>query len=190
MTTRTYTELMKLNGLEERFEYLAVHGYVGDQTFGSDRWLNQHFYRSTQWKRIRDHVIVRDDNCDLGVRDFPIAGRPLIHHMNPMAPSDLIDFNPDVLDPEFLITTQLRTHNAIHFGTVEHLPRPYVPRTPGDTQLWQPIDETMGDPDENERGGGPRRSRAELQHPRVLSDGDTYLARRALRRRSRPRWLR
>lgn len=136
MKRRSYSDLMHLTTLEERYNYLALGGQVGTATFGFERFLNQRFYRSSEWRSIRNFVIHRDSGCDLGAAGYEINDRVLIHHMNPMREVDLTDFNPEVLDPEFLITTTLRTHNAIHFGTEAQLVKPFVERTPGDTKLW------------------------------------------------------
>lgn len=133
---RTYSELSKLETFEERFRYLKLHGSVGIPTFGFDRWMNQQFYTSSQWRHIRNHVIARDNGCDLGVPGYEIHAKLYIHHMNPMTVEDLKHGDPSVLDPEFLITTTLRTHNAIHFGDERLLPKPFAERRPGDTKLW------------------------------------------------------
>ena len=98
--------------------------------------MNQQFYRSSEWKRIRSEVIVRDEGCDLGVPGREIHADLLVHHMNPMAPSDIEQGGEELLDPRYLITTQHDTHNAIHFGDEGLLPRPFVERRPGDTRLW------------------------------------------------------
>lgn len=135
-TIRTYSELITIPTLEERYEYLRLQGMVGDPTFGSDRWMNQAFYRSAEWRHVRDFVIARDLGCDLADEMFPVHSRPTIHHMNPMQTMDLIHHNEDILDPEFLITTSLPTHNAIHYGDASLLPREFVPRRAGDTKLW------------------------------------------------------
>lgn len=136
MRNRSYSELSRIDDFEERFRYLALHGRVGDPTFAYDRWMNQSFYASTQWKQIRNFVIDRDRGCDLGVPGYEIHSRLYIHHMNPMSVEDLKHGNEDVLDPEFLITTTHRTHNAIHYGDERQLLRPFVPRQRGDTKLW------------------------------------------------------
>jgi hypothetical protein len=136
MTIRTYTELRRLHTIEERFAYLNLRGLPGEATFGFDRWINQAFYKSTQWRNIRNHIISRDLGCDLGVEGFLIHGHLLIHHMNPMAKIDITSGNTDILDPEFLITVTLRTHNAIHYGDEKLLPKEFVPRRAGDTRLW------------------------------------------------------
>jgi hypothetical protein len=138
MTTkiRTYRDLRRLETFEERFRYLALKGEVGVSTFGFDRHMNQSFYRSTEWRRIRNHVIARDEGCDLGVPGYEIGSGLLIHHMNPMTVEDLVHGEEDILNPDFLITTTHRTHNAIHYGDESLLPKKYVPRQRGDTKLW------------------------------------------------------
>lgn len=139
MTTlrvRCYRELSSLETLEDRFEYLKMGGSVGHATFGFDRHVNQLFYASTEWKRARDYVIVRDNGCDLGIPGYEIHHGLLVHHMNPIALDDIRDGEDWILDPEFLITTTQHTHNAIHYGDRSLLREPFKPRTPGDTQLW------------------------------------------------------
>jgi hypothetical protein len=136
LRTRTYSELRRLPTFEERYAYLALGGEVGQATFGSKRLINQRFYRSRQWRSVCDYVVLRDDGCDLGVAGYEIHAGLLVHHMNPITPEDLVHGNPDVLDPEFLITTTLRTHNAIHFGDDSLLVKLPVERRPGDTTLW------------------------------------------------------
>jgi len=111
-------------------------GELGVATFGYDRHLNQAFYSSYTWKRVRDEVIVRDEGCDLGLPGHEIMDRILVHHMNPIRVQDLTHFNEDVLNPEYLICVTQQTHNAIHFGDEKQLPRPFVERRPGDTTLW------------------------------------------------------
>jgi hypothetical protein len=133
---KTYSDLIGLNSLEERFRYLALRGKVGETTFGFDRWMNQQFYRSNEWRSVRKHIIVRDNGCDLGIEGYEIHTGLTIHHLNPMTVADLRDGNPEILDPEFLITTTLPTHNAIHYGDERLLPRLLVERRPGDTKLW------------------------------------------------------
>lgn len=135
-TIRTYSELIALETIEERFRYLALRGSVGDTTFGFDRYINQQFYRSRQWKQIREHVIVRDLGCDLAVDGFDIHRQLVIHHMNPMRVDDIAEGDPSILDPEFLITTTHQTHNAIHYGDERQLPAVFVERSSGDTKLW------------------------------------------------------
>lgn len=133
---RSYSELRRLDTLEERFEYLRLGGYVGDKTFGFDRWINQRFYTSPQWRQVRNHIISRDDGCDLGVKGFEIHSRLYIHHLNPMTRADITEGDESILDPEYLITTTHITHNAIHYGDARLLPRVPVERRPGDTKLW------------------------------------------------------
>lgn len=136
MMIRTYSELSQLTTFNERFEYLRLGGRVGRSTFGFERHLNQGFYRSREWKRVREEVIVRDNGCDLGIFGYEIHYNGLVHHMNPMVPDDIIDGNEWILNPEFLIFTTKDTHNAIHYGDPSLLPRVVVERKPGDTKLW------------------------------------------------------
>lgn len=133
---RTYSDLSRFSTFEERFEYLSMPGEVGADTFGFDRWLNQRFYRSREWRQARELVILRDNGCDLGISGREIHRDLLVHHMNPVLPQDLIRGADWVLDPEYLITTTHRTHNAIHYGTFDLIPKPFVERRPGDTTLW------------------------------------------------------
>lgn len=134
---RVYSELRRLNTFEERYRYLALRSNVGDSTFGFDRYINQQFYRSRQWRQLRDQIIVRDDGCDLGVPGFEIFDRIIIHHMNPMTVADLVDGDDSILNPEYLICVTHRTHNAIHYGDESQLPRKIIQRRPGDTLLWR-----------------------------------------------------
>lgn len=133
---RSYAELCRLKTLEERYDYLRVSAAIGVDTFGFDRWINQAFYTSAEWRNVRQRVIARDRGCDLGLEGAEIFDRVAIHHMNPMKIEDLTEGDPSILDPEYLITVSTRTHNAIHFGRKETLAKPYEPRRPGDTQLW------------------------------------------------------
>lgn len=133
---RSYSELRQIDSFEERFKYLALNGEVGRSTFGFDRYINQRFYASTQWKHIRQEVILRDNGCDLGIAGYEIHSRLYIHHMNPMAVEDITRGDFTILCPEFLITTSHQTHNAIHYGDEGLLPRPPAERKPGDTRLW------------------------------------------------------
>lgn len=134
--SRTYNELRQLETFEERFFYLALRGRSGERTFGFDRWINQRFYRSREWKSVREQVIVRDHGCDLGVLGYEIHSGLLVHHMNPISMDDLEHGEDWIIDPRFLITTSLRTHSAIHYGDEALLPRGPVVREYGDTQLW------------------------------------------------------
>lgn len=133
---RTYSELSLLRDFEDRYNYLKLVGEVGRSTFGFDRYINQRFYHSVEWKRARDYVILRDDGCDLGVPGYEIHGDLLIHHINPMVVDDIIHGESWIIDPEYLITTTQRTHNAIHYGDDNQLPRVVTMRKPGDTKLW------------------------------------------------------
>lgn len=133
---RTYQEMVKRPDFESRYEYLRLGGNVGESTFGFDRYINQSFYRSREWKNVRDVVIVRDDGCDLGIQGREIHAGILIHHINPLDVSDLIHHEEWVLNPDFLVTTTHNTHNAIHYGNRSLLRQPYRPRAFGDTRLW------------------------------------------------------
>lgn len=138
---RTFSELSQLETIEERFEYLRLDGIVGDPTFDDMRWVNQAFYRSTEWRNMRRHIIVRDQGMDLGTPDRPIRDKsPLIHHMNPLTLEDITEGTPNLLDPEFLICTGLRTHNAVHFGDERLLPQPFIERRPDDHFAWRRLD--------------------------------------------------
>lgn len=121
MIIRTYSELIKLKTFEERFEYLKLNGRVGKDTFGFDRYLNQIFYLSPEWKSIRNDIIIRDNGCDLGMDGYEIEDRITIHHMNPIDTSDIIHRSDFLLNPEFLIVTSLDTHNAIHYENANNL---------------------------------------------------------------------
>lgn len=132
----TYSELALRTEFLSRFRYAMLGGELGVATFGYDRHLNQAFYSSHEWKRIRDEVIIRDNGCDLGIPGREIHDRILVHHMNPIRVQDLVHFNEDILNPEYLICVSQQTHNAIHFGDERHLPRELVERQPGDTKLW------------------------------------------------------
>lgn len=135
---RTYSELIQLGSFEERFNYLKLHGNVGYETFGFDRYLNQKFYKSAEWKHIRDIVIVRDMGCDMALRGYDIGGKIIIHHMNPMSIEDL-ETNPSLLlDPEFLVCVSQETHNAIHYGDDSILNKnKFEERVPNDTIPWR-----------------------------------------------------
>lgn len=133
---RMYSELIELETFEERFAYLAIRGQVGCETFGFNRWVNQRFYTSKAWRTLRQQVIIRDNSCDLGVDGYEIHSRLIVHHMNPITQRDIEYGTRLALDLENLICTTHDTHNAIHFGDESLLPKPYVPRSPGDTKLW------------------------------------------------------
>ena len=136
LMTRSYSELIEIDDYEDRFRYLALRSKVGIATFGYERHLNQSFYTSRQWRQLRDYVIARDQGLDLGHQDWPIRTKPIIHHLNPITVGQVTSGDERILDPEYLITTTLRTHNAIHYGDERQLLRPLIPRRAGDTKLW------------------------------------------------------
>ena len=137
MIIRTYNELMLLPTFEERFEYLKLSGRVGEETFGFDRWLNQKFYRSTEWKHLRDQVIIRDNGCDLGVEGREIYGKILIHHMNPITKKDILDRTDLLLNPMYLISVTKQTHDAIHYSDDSILMKDPIVRSRNDTCPWR-----------------------------------------------------
>lgn len=135
---RRYSELKQMPTFEERFNYLKLNGNVGVDTFGFDRYLNQMFYRSNEWKHIRDIVIVRDLGCDLGVEGYEINSKIYIHHMNPITTEDIKEQTRFLVDPEFLICVTHNTHNALHYG-VDKTPYIFAERKPGDTCPWKTV---------------------------------------------------
>lgn len=137
MITRTYSELITLPTFEDRYHYLQLNGAVGKDTFGFDRYINQQFYRSKEWQRIRDEVIIRDNACDLGMEGYEIHGRIYVHHMNPIMVRDIQSNSDYLMNPEFLICTTHRTHNAIHYGDENLLARAPIERTKNDTCPWR-----------------------------------------------------
>ena len=134
---RTYSELIKIPTFMERFRYLKLNGRVGEDTFGFDRYLNQEFYRSYEWRRLRNEIIVRDCGCDLGIEDREIFDRVFIHHMNPIGAEDILQHSDLLLNPEFLICTSKLTHDAIHYGDEQILYQEPITRTKGDTCPWK-----------------------------------------------------
>lgn len=136
MRSRSYSEMRTYVTFEDRYAYLRLAGEVGAEVFGHDRWINQSFYRSRQWRAVRDFVIVRDNGCDLGVPGHEVHREGLVHHINPMTPEDLVAGEEWVLDPEYLVLTTQRTHNAIHYGDASLLRQSPVARRPGDTKVW------------------------------------------------------
>lgn len=132
-----YSELIILPTLEERFRYLRRCQKVGDRTFGGDRYLNQAFYKSTEWRNIRHRIIVRDNGCDLGVDGFPVGDRGYIHHINPITLDQLSNRDDCLFDPENLILCSFKTHNAIHYGGEDSLPKIPIERRPNDTCPWR-----------------------------------------------------
>lgn len=138
MENRNYTELSKLKTFEERFRYLLIGGAIGEDTFGFDRYLNQMFYGSYEWREARREVLLRDNGCDLGVEGYMIYGRPLIHHINPISKRDILDRSEILLNPEYLITVSPDTHNAIHYGDLNYiLEKDVITRSPNDTCPWK-----------------------------------------------------
>ena len=136
MMIRTYSELITLTTFQERFDYLALYGQVGQSTFGADRYLNQQFYRSREWRRVRNVVIIRDGGCDLSLNGFDIFDRIYVHHMNPVTMDDLENNYDLLINPEFLICTSFDTHQAITYGNKNNLFRLPRERRKGDTKLW------------------------------------------------------
>lgn len=132
----TYKELVTIDDFLKRFEYLKLNGEVGLDTFNSNRYLNQQFYKSYEWKKLRNEIIVRDNGCDLGFEGRPINNDILIHHLNPLTLEDFKNRSKSLLDPDNLICVSLRTHNAIHYGSSELLVNDPIVRTKNDTKLW------------------------------------------------------
>ena len=137
MIIRAYNELILLPTFKERFEYLKLSGRVGEETFGFDRWINQKFYRSAEWKHIRDQVIIRDNGCDLGVEGREIYGKILIHHMNPITKKDILDRTDLLLNPMYLISVTKQTHDAIHYSDESILMNDPIVRSKNDTCPWR-----------------------------------------------------
>lgn len=139
MKIRTYTELITFPTFEERFRYLQLNGRVGEATFGFDRYINQVFYNSGEWKRLRNEIIVRDHGCDLGIEGREIHGMILIHHMNPISVDDILERSEFLLNPEYLISTIKNTHDAIHYGDESLLFQTPIERRKHDTCPWRQI---------------------------------------------------
>ena len=137
MSIKTYSELIQYQTFEDRFKYLQLKGRVGKDTFGFDRYINQRFYRSIEWKRIRDQVILRDKGCDLGILGHEIYERVIIHHMNPISAKDISDATDYLLNPEYLICVSHLTHNAIHYGDESILVTTPIERRKNDTCPWR-----------------------------------------------------
>ena len=134
---KTYSEMILLPTFEERFEYLKLNGRVCEDTFGFDRYLNQTFYKSRLWQNIRDQIIIRDNCCDLAVEGYDIDGLIIIHHLNPILADDILNNTDHLLNPEYLVATSHRTHNAIHYGDSSLLPQPPIERYKFDTCPWR-----------------------------------------------------
>jgi hypothetical protein len=138
MTQRlSYRELSQLSSFEERFDYLNLSGKVANPTFGYDRIFNQYFYHSSEWRRARSGIILRDNGCDLGIDGYEIHNRIYIHHINPITLEDIEEESDRLFDPDNLVCVSFDTHNAIHFGTARTLPKNPVERVPGDTCPWR-----------------------------------------------------
>lgn len=137
MSIKTYSELILLPTFEERFEYLKLKGSVGKDTFGHDRYLNQVFYTSQEWRRLRDEIIIRDNGCDLGIKGREIGGKIYIHHLNPLGVNDILTHSEYLVNPEYLICVSFETHNAIHYGDINLLPRDPIERKRNDTCPWR-----------------------------------------------------
>lgn len=133
---KTFTELSKINSFEDRFEYCNLHGIVAERTFGSHRWYNQKFYASKEWAEIRNAVIVRDLGNDLSHPAYPIGGKIYVHHLNPITLEDLIELNEIAIDPEYMVCVSKLTHDAIHYGSFDTLPKLIQSRFKDDTKLW------------------------------------------------------
>lgn len=134
---KTHTELSRFETFDERFDYLSLKAHIGAATFGFERYLNQQFYTSRTWRDVRRAVIARDYGRDLGIPGRELHSKIIVHHMNPMTIEDIDNSNPDIVDPEFLISVSHETHNAIHYGDRSRLPQPWVERKPGDTLFWR-----------------------------------------------------
>lgn len=146
MITKSYRELSRLNTFLERFEYLRTSQLVGEMTFNGSRWINQEFYHSSEWKKARDFVIVRDNGCDLGVSGYEIVRDPrhkskydtiYVHHINPVSIDDLLEMRDICLDPDNLICCSFETHQAIHYGDASLLKKEWTERKPNDTIPWR-----------------------------------------------------
>ena len=135
---KTYEELKALKTFEDRFKYLEIGGHIGIESFGFNRYLNQNFYKSYEWQKIREKVILRDNGMDLGVEGYPIENRIVIHHINPITIDDVLDRNPDIFNPDYLICCSHQTHNALHYGDEGYLGRfAIAERRPDDTTPWR-----------------------------------------------------
>lgn len=137
MSIKTYSELITIPTFEERFEYLQLKGSVGKDTFGYDRHLNQVLYHSSEWKRLRNQIIIRDCGCDLACDGYDVYGKVLIHHLNPITVEDVLARSRKVFDPDNLVCVSHNTHNAIHYGDVDLLVTGPIIRTKNDTCPWR-----------------------------------------------------
>lgn len=137
MMSRTYSELVALPTFKDRYDYLKLDGTIGDQTFGSKRYLNQKFYHSAEWKKFKQAMIIRDNGCDLGVPDYQINGRIYLHHLNPLTIEEILEHPEVAMDPNNVICTTFETHNAIHYGELDITNYEPVTRTKNDTCPWK-----------------------------------------------------
>lgn len=135
-SSRNYTTLLTIDNFDDRYEYLRIGSIVGESTFGHTRIINQGFYMSSVWKKIRDQVIIRDNGCDLGILELPIFDKIIVHHMNPITEEDIETQSAQLLDPEFLVCVSPTTHNAIHFGDSGLLVKPFIERAKNDMCPW------------------------------------------------------
>lgn len=135
--TRSYRELSRLQTFEDRFEYLKLSAKIGEDTFGRERYLNQLFYGTPEWRALRQEALIRDNGCDLGIEDHPIGGRIEVHHINPITAEDIQNRNPCLLDLDNVICVSSNTHKAIHYGDASLLPKDPIERKPNDTCPWK-----------------------------------------------------
>lgn len=134
---KTYNELITIKDFRERYLYLKIGGIIGDETFGTDRYLNQIFYKTPEWRRFRNEVIIRDNGCDLAHEDYSIQGRIIIHHINPITADDILKRRSLLFDPDNVVCVSHNMHEAIHYGDISLLPEDYIPRQPNDTIPWR-----------------------------------------------------
>ena len=137
MMNKSYLELIHIPTFQERYEYLKIGGRIGEETFGFDRHLNQTLYRSSEWKRFRRQIIIRDKGCDLGCEGYELYDKILIHHINQITIDDVLNRASCIFDPNNVICTSLNTHNAIHYGDSELLVTEPIERTKNDTCPWK-----------------------------------------------------
>jgi hypothetical protein len=134
---KTYSELITFDNFQDRFEYLRLRGYVGEETFGHDRYVNQALYSSPEWRQFRRRIIIRDNGCDLGILGHEIFDRILIHHLNPITLDDIVNRSYYIFDLDNVICVSHDTHNAIHYGDEQYLSTVPIERRPGDTCPWK-----------------------------------------------------
>ena len=134
---KTYNKLITIKDFRERYLYLKIGGRIGDETFGTDRYLNQMFYKTPEWRRFRNEIIIRDNGCDLAHEDYTIQGRIIIHHINPITADDILKRKSLLFDPDNVVCVSHSMHEAIHYGDISLLPEDYIPRQPNDTIPWR-----------------------------------------------------